>query len=70
MASGSYTINIRIVLSNNAYKFMFILNSSSYTNILKKFSEFSLDVGSHTICPNAVVFIYKEWVKQAHKSHN
>jgi hypothetical protein len=49
---------------------MFILNSNSYTNILKKFTEFSLDVGSHTICPNVAVFIYKEWVKQAHKSHN
>jgi hypothetical protein len=59
MASGYYTINIRIVLCNNIYKFTFILNNSSYTNILKKFTEFLLDVGSHTICPNAVVFIYK-----------
>jgi len=39
---------------------MFILNSSSYTNILKKFTEFPLDVGSHTICLNVVVFNYKE----------
>jgi len=59
------------MMMNNVYKFTFILNSSSsYTNILQKFTEFSLDVGSHTICPNVVVFIYKEWVKQAHKPRN
>jgi hypothetical protein len=58
------TINVRILLCNNVYKFTFILNNSSYTNILQKFTEFSLDVGSHTICPNVVIFICKEWVKQ------
>jgi hypothetical protein len=57
IASGYYTIDIRNVLWNNVCKFTFVLNSSSYTNILQKFTEFSLDVGSHTICPNVIVFL-------------